>query len=69
MTAHYTSVAKTLHWLMVILLFGLLALGFIMTDLRRCHHKSCSFISFDLGPAMEHLSGFSTWLILARPPL
>lgn len=45
MTAHYTSVAKTLHWLMVILLFGLLALGFIMTDLRRCHHKSCSFIS------------------------
>jgi cytochrome b561 len=32
-TAHYTSVAKTLHWLMAVLLFGLLALGFIMTDL------------------------------------
>lgn len=33
MTPHYTPVAKTLHWLMAILLFGLLALGFIMTDL------------------------------------
>jgi cytochrome b561 len=32
-TVHYTSVAKTLHWLMAVLLFGLLALGFIMTDL------------------------------------
>ncbi len=33
MTPHYTPVAKTLHWLMAILLFGLLALGFTMTDL------------------------------------
>lgn len=33
MTPHYTPVAKTLHWLMAVLLFGLLALGFIMTDL------------------------------------
>jgi cytochrome b561 len=32
-TPHYTPVAKTLHWLMAILLFGLLALGFTMTDL------------------------------------
>lgn len=29
----YTSTAKTLHWLMAILLFGLLALGFYMHDL------------------------------------
>jgi len=32
-TTHYTPVAKALHWLMAILLFGLLALGFIMADL------------------------------------
>ena len=29
----YTKTAKTLHWLMAILLFGLLALGFYMHDL------------------------------------
>jgi cytochrome b561 len=33
MTVHYTSTAKTLHWLMAVLLFGLLALGFYMQDL------------------------------------
>ena len=33
MTNHYTSTAKGLHWLMAILLFGLLALGFYMHDL------------------------------------
>lgn len=33
MTAHYTPTAKTLHWLMTLLLFGLLALGFYMQDL------------------------------------
>ncbi|MEN9479612.1 MAG: hypothetical protein RLZZ298_1007 [Pseudomonadota bacterium] len=33
MTNHYTSTAKALHWLMAILLFGLLALGFYMHDL------------------------------------
>lgn len=33
MTANYTSTAKALHWLMAILLFGLLALGFYMQDL------------------------------------
>jgi cytochrome b561 len=32
-TPHYTPVAKALHWLMAILLFGLLALGFYMQDL------------------------------------
>jgi len=30
---HYTATAKTLHWLMAVLLFGLLALGFYMHDL------------------------------------
>ncbi len=33
MTTHYTATAKGLHWLMAILLFGLLALGFYMSDL------------------------------------
>lgn len=33
MTAHYTPTAKALHWLMALLLFGLLALGFYMQDL------------------------------------
>jgi cytochrome b561 len=31
--SNYTPVAKMLHWLMAVLLFGLLALGFTMTDL------------------------------------
>ena len=33
MTTSYTSTAKSLHWLMAILIFGLLALGFYMHDL------------------------------------
>ena len=33
MTARYTATAKTLHWAMAILIFGLLALGFYMHDL------------------------------------
>ena len=33
MTTRYTATAKTLHWAMAILIFGLLALGFYMHDL------------------------------------
>lgn len=33
MALHYTKTAKALHWLMAILFFGLLALGFYMQDL------------------------------------
>ena len=33
MASHYTRTAKGLHWLMTILFFGLLALGFYMHDL------------------------------------
>ena len=33
MNTHYTATAKGLHWLMAILIFGLLALGFYMQDL------------------------------------
>jgi cytochrome b561 len=33
MTIHYTTTAKGLHWLMALLIFGMLALGFYMSDL------------------------------------
>lgn len=33
MTTAYTPTAKLIHWLMAVLLFGLLALGFYMPDL------------------------------------
>ena len=39
MTTNYTAVAKTLHWLMAIMIFGLLALGFYMADLPASPQK------------------------------
>jgi cytochrome b561 len=33
MNKHYTRMAKSLHWLMALMIFGLLALGFYMSDL------------------------------------
>ena len=33
MSHQYTATAKSLHWLMAVMLFGLLALGLYMTDL------------------------------------
>ena len=33
MNTHYTAVAKSLHWLTALLILGMLALGFYMTDL------------------------------------
>lgn len=33
MNHHYTRTAKSLHWLMALMIFGLLALGFYMRDL------------------------------------
>ena len=33
MNTHYTPTAKGLHWLMALVIFGLLALGFYMSDL------------------------------------
>lgn len=33
MRLHYTAVAKSLHWLMALLIMGMLALGFFMTGL------------------------------------
>jgi cytochrome b561 len=31
--AHYTATAKVLHWFMALLILGLLALGFVMTEM------------------------------------
>ena len=33
MNTHYTPTAKGLHWLMALMIFGLLAMGFYMSDL------------------------------------
>jgi cytochrome b561 len=33
MSTHYTPLAKSLHWLMALMILGLLALGFYMSDL------------------------------------
>lgn len=33
MNTHYTAVAKSLHWLMALLILAMLTLGFYMTDL------------------------------------
>jgi len=38
-TNHYTTTAKGLHWLMAVLLIGLLALGFYMQDLALSPEK------------------------------
>ncbi len=38
-TLHYTRTAKTLHWLMALMIFGLLALGFYMSDLPMSPQK------------------------------
>ena len=32
-STHYTRTAKSLHWLMALMIFGLLGLGFYMSDL------------------------------------
>lgn len=39
MTRHYTATAKSLHWLMALMFFGMLALGFYMTGLSLSPQK------------------------------
>ena len=31
MNTHYTTTAKTLHWLLAVLIFGMLGLGFFIS--------------------------------------
>jgi cytochrome b561 len=38
-TVRYTTTAQALHWFMALLIFGLLALGFYMSDLRMSPQK------------------------------
>lgn len=66
----YTRTAKTLHWLMAVLLFGLLALGFYMHDLPLSpeklqlysYHKWAGVTAFAL--VFVRLA----WRIAHRPP-
>ena len=67
---NYTKTAKVLHWLMAILLFGLLALGFYMHDLPLSPdklklyswHKWAGVTAFLL------VALRLTWRIVHRPP-
>ena len=48
MNTHYTTTAKTLHWLLAVLISGMLGLGFYMTGL-------------DLSPAKLQLYSWHKW--------
>jgi hypothetical protein len=48
-TTSYTSTAKALHWLMAILFFGLLALGFYMHDLPLSPEKAAALLLAQMG--------------------
>jgi len=67
---NYTSTAKALHWLMAALLFGLLALGFYMSDLPLSPAK-LKFYSWHkwAGVTAFLLLAFRLlWRITHRPP-
>lgn len=49
MNAHYTATAKTLHWLIAVLIFGMLGLGFYMTGL-------------DLSPTKLQIYSWHKWV-------
>ena len=69
-TLHYTRTAKSLHWLMALMIFGLLALGFYMSDLPLSPDK----LQFYAWHKWAGVSVFAlVWLRLAwrvthRPP-
>jgi cytochrome b561 len=48
-TTRYTRTAKALHWLMAILFFGLLALGFYMHDLPGVAGKAQALLLAQMG--------------------
>lgn len=70
MSAHYTRTAKSLHWLMAILFFGLLALGFYMADLPLSPQK----LKFYAWHKWAGVTAFAlvwlrlVWRITHRPP-
>jgi cytochrome b561 len=51
----YTKVAIILHWLIAIMIFGMLAVGFYMSELPKDAPKLASFDLFDLGVYMVQL--------------
>jgi cytochrome b561 len=67
---HYTATAKALHWLMAILLFGMLALGFYMQDLPLSPDKLKLYSWHKwAGVTAFLLVGFRLlWRIAHRPP-
>jgi cytochrome b561 len=67
---HYTGTAKALHWLMAILLFGMLALGFYMQDLPLSPDKLKLYSWHKwAGVTAFLLVGFRLlWRIAHRPP-
>ena len=68
--AHYTPTAKALHWLMALLLFGLLALGFIMTEMPLSPQKLqvYSWHKWAGVTAFVLLLVRVSWRITHRPP-
>lgn len=66
----YTTTAKALHWLMAILLFGLLALGFYMHDLPLSPDKLKLYSWHKwAGVTAFLLLGFRLlWRVTHRPP-
>ena len=70
MTTRYTRTAKALHWLMAILFFGLLALGFYMHDLPLSPDK----LKLDSWHKWAGVSAFLLvwfrlfWRVTHRPP-
>ena len=66
----YTTTAKALHWLMAILLFGLLALGFYMHDLPLSPEKLKLYSWHKwAGVTAFLLVGFRLlWRLAHRPP-
>jgi cytochrome b561 len=51
----YTKVAIVLHWLLAIMIFGMLAVGWYMSDLPKDAPKIAVFDLFDLGIYMVQL--------------
>ena len=59
MNTHYTATAKLLHWLIALMIFGMLAFGFYMTGL-------------DLSPTKLELYSWHKWAgvtVFALPEL
>jgi cytochrome b561 len=50
MHQHYTSIAKLFHWGMALLIAGLVAMGFVMTDMELSPEKLQYLLTGTNGP-------------------